>query len=197
MKEAQTFCSWLLLVQTLPWSLWPSFPNFLPFFVASIDSAKVSFLILSSPLDREHVSGLDIGPNMVSRANPGYTLLCCWFYLWSSWLLLRGFLDLAILTMEGNVVQTNPNNSDQSLNPASPFYLYPGENPGLTLISQILNETNYSSWSRNMKRALLSKNKLKFIDGGIKKPQKNDSLYDAWERCNMMVLSWIIKTLSP
>jgi len=99
--------------------------------------------------------------------------------------------------MEGNVVQTNPNNSDQSLNPASPFYLYPGENPGLTLISQILNETNYSSWSRNMKRALLSKNKLKFIDGGIKKPQKNDSLYDAWERCNMMVLSWIIKTLSP
>jgi len=48
-----------------------------------------------------------------------------------------------------------------------------------------------------MKKALISKNKLKFIDGGIKKPQMNDSLYDAWKRCNMMVLSWIIKTLSP
>ncbi|XP_017441022.1 uncharacterized protein LOC108346453 [Vigna angularis] len=48
-----------------------------------------------------------------------------------------------------------------------------------------------------MRRALLSKNKVKFIDGSIKKPQKNDILYDAWERCNMMILSWITKTLSP
>ncbi|XP_014506219.1 uncharacterized protein LOC106765970 [Vigna radiata var. radiata] len=88
--------------------------------------------------------------------------------------------------------QSNPAN-----NPASPFYLHPGENPGLTLISQVLSETNYSSWSRSMKRALLSKNKIKFIDGSIKKPKNNEILFDAWERCNVMVLSWIIKTLSP
>ncbi|XP_047177474.1 uncharacterized protein LOC124844559 [Vigna umbellata] len=48
-----------------------------------------------------------------------------------------------------------------------------------------------------MKRALLSKNKIKFIDGSIKKPQKINTLFDAWERCNMMILSWITKTLSP
>ncbi|XP_022631992.1 uncharacterized protein LOC111240719 [Vigna radiata var. radiata] len=47
-----------------------------------------------------------------------------------------------------------------------------------------------------MRRALLSKNKLKFIDGGIKRPKRDDPLFDSWERCNMMVLSWIIKTLS-
>ncbi|BAT78701.1 hypothetical protein VIGAN_02141900, partial [Vigna angularis var. angularis] len=82
-------------------------------------------------------------------------------------------------------------------NPSSPYYLHPGENPGLTLITQTLNEKNYSSWSRSMRRALLSKNKVKFIDGSIKKPQKDDTLYDAWERCNMMILSWITKTLSP
>ncbi|XP_047149794.1 uncharacterized protein LOC124821891 [Vigna umbellata] len=86
---------------------------------------------------------------------------------------------------------------DQSTNPASPFYLHPGENPGLTLISQVLSETNYSSWSRSMRRALLSKNKIKFIDGSIKKPQRSEVLFDAWEKGNMMVLSWIIKTLSP
>ncbi|XP_014506660.1 uncharacterized protein LOC106766445 [Vigna radiata var. radiata] len=86
---------------------------------------------------------------------------------------------------------------DQSTNPASPFYLHPGENPGLTLITQTLNENNYSSWSRAMKRALLSKNKIKFIDGSIKKPQKTDATYDTWERCNVMILSWITKTLSP
>ncbi|XP_014490567.1 uncharacterized protein LOC106753288 [Vigna radiata var. radiata] len=87
--------------------------------------------------------------------------------------------------------------TDQASNPTSPFYLHPGENPGLTLITQVLNENNYSSWSRSMRRALLSKNKVKFIDGSIKRPQKTDVVYDAWERCNMMILSWITKTLSP
>ncbi|XP_014522703.1 uncharacterized protein LOC106779158 [Vigna radiata var. radiata] len=93
----------------------------------------------------------------------------------------------------------NPTNSptDQSANPSSPFYLHPGENPGLSLIPQVLNENNYSSWSRSMRRALLSKNKIKFVDGSIKKPPRSEALFDAWERCNMMVLSWIIKTLSP
>ncbi|XP_017416433.1 uncharacterized protein LOC108327215 [Vigna angularis] len=86
---------------------------------------------------------------------------------------------------------------DETTNPSSPYYLHPGENPGLTLIAQTLNENNYSSWSRSMRRALLSKNKTKFIDGSIKKPQKTDALFDAWERCNVMILSWITKTLSP
>ncbi|XP_014498998.1 uncharacterized protein LOC106760077 [Vigna radiata var. radiata] len=86
---------------------------------------------------------------------------------------------------------------DQSNNPASPFYLHPGENPGLTLISQVLTDSNYTTWSRCMRRALLSKNKIKFIDGSIKKPQNSkDPMFDAWERCNVMVLSWITKTLS-
>ncbi|XP_022642959.1 uncharacterized protein LOC111242697 [Vigna radiata var. radiata] len=48
-----------------------------------------------------------------------------------------------------------------------------------------------------MRKALLSKNKIKFIDGTIKRPQKTDTVYDAWERCNMMIISWITKTLSP
>ncbi|XP_014500575.1 uncharacterized protein LOC106761528 [Vigna radiata var. radiata] len=88
-------------------------------------------------------------------------------------------------------------NSDPTTNPSSPYYLHPGENPGITLISQILTKSNYSSWSRNLKRALLSKNKVKFIDGSIQKPTRTDKLFEAWERCDTMVLSWIIKTLSP
>ncbi|XP_014499198.1 uncharacterized protein LOC106760249 [Vigna radiata var. radiata] len=87
--------------------------------------------------------------------------------------------------------------TDQSANPLSPFYLHQGENPGLTLITQVLNENNYSSWSISMRRALKSKNKIKFIDGSIKKPPRIGALFDSWERCNVMVLSWITKTLSP
>ncbi|XP_017437945.1 uncharacterized protein LOC108343994 [Vigna angularis] len=87
-------------------------------------------------------------------------------------------------------------NVDQLNNPSSPFYLHRGENPSISLILQVLNESNYTSSNRSMRRALLSKNKLKFIDGGIKKPHKDEPLFDSWERNNMMGLSWIIKTLS-
>ena len=75
--------------------------------------------------------------------------------------------------------------------------MHTGENPGLILVSPPLNETNYHTWSRNIKRALLSKNKLKFIDGSISKPSNNDSTFEACEICNVMVLSWITRTLAP
>ena len=48
-----------------------------------------------------------------------------------------------------------------------------------------------------MQRALLSKNKLKFVNGSIKTPLPNDPTYKAWERCNVMILSWIMSVLSP
>ena len=86
---------------------------------------------------------------------------------------------------------------DQVLIPINPYYLHPGENPGLVLVSTNLNDTNYPSWSRNMQHALLSKNKLKFVNGSIKTPLPNDPIYEAWERCNVMVLSWIMRVLSP
>ncbi|XP_050217429.1 uncharacterized protein LOC126668266 [Mercurialis annua] len=44
---------------------------------------------------------------------------------------------------------------------------------------------------------LLSKNKLKFVDGRISAPAKDDPIFPVWERCNTMVLSWILKSLSP
>jgi len=47
-----------------------------------------------------------------------------------------------------------------------------------------------------MKRALLSKNKIKFINGKIQEPAAKDPLHDAWERCNMMVISWITRSLN-
>jgi len=48
-----------------------------------------------------------------------------------------------------------------------------------------------------MKRVLLSKNKINFVNGEIQKPAKTDALHDAWEQCNVMVISWITHTLNP
>jgi len=80
-------------------------------------------------------------------------------------------------------------------NPPNPFYLHLGENPGMILVTPALDGSNYHTWSRAMKRALLSKNKIKFINGEIQEPVKTDPLHDAWERCNMMVISWITRSL--
>jgi len=82
-------------------------------------------------------------------------------------------------------------------NPANPYYLHPDENPGMVLVTLSLDGSNYHTWSRGMKRALLSKNKIKFINGEIQELPTNGALHNAWERCNMMVIPWITRTLNP
>ncbi|XP_019423068.1 PREDICTED: uncharacterized protein LOC109332539 [Lupinus angustifolius] len=99
-------------------------------------------------------------------------------------------------------MQTESNSNDHQLmdvfqNPSSPFYLYPGENPGFVLVSPPLNGTNYNFWSRAMRRALGSKNKYKFVNGTIRMPSTTDPTFEAWEICNNMIVSWINISLSP
>lgn len=48
-----------------------------------------------------------------------------------------------------------------------------------------------------MKRALGVKNKLLFLDGSIPIPPTDDLNRSAWERCNYMVHSWILNSVSP
>ncbi|XP_019415124.1 PREDICTED: uncharacterized protein LOC109326775 [Lupinus angustifolius] len=67
---------------------------------------------------------------------------------------------------------------------------------GAILVSTTLDGSNYQSWSRNMRRALGSKNKYKFVNGSIPVPNHLDPDFDVWERCNNMVVSWITRCLS-
>ncbi|XP_061374365.1 uncharacterized protein LOC133316602 [Gastrolobium bilobum] len=84
---------------------------------------------------------------------------------------------------------------DYLTNPANPFFLHPSENPSLVLVSPKLNDKNYHSWARAMKMALLSKNKVGFIKGGIVSPPAEDPLFLAWECCNTIVLGWIHRSI--
>ena len=81
--------------------------------------------------------------------------------------------------------------------PSNPYYLHPNENSSLVLTSCLLTGNNFHSWSRSMRMALISKNKLKFVDSSISIPAFDDPKFAAWERCNTMVLSWLLKSLSP
>ena len=76
------------------------------------------------------------------------------------------------------------------------YYLHPGENPSMVLVTPQLDGSNYHSWSRAVKRALLSKNKFKFVNRDIHEPSCGESQYEAWERCNVMVISWITHSIS-
>ncbi|XP_019416549.1 PREDICTED: uncharacterized protein LOC109327830 [Lupinus angustifolius] len=87
--------------------------------------------------------------------------------------------------------------ADLSLIPTSPYYLHPVEGPGVILVSHPLDRNNYDSWYRSMRRALKSKKKFRFINGSISMSNQNGPNYDAWDRCNNMVISWITRSLSP
>lgn len=48
-----------------------------------------------------------------------------------------------------------------------------------------------------MNKALIDKNKFKFVNNSIPVLGEFDPSHDAWERCNNMVHSWIINFVSP
>ncbi|XP_058783804.1 uncharacterized protein LOC131658538 [Vicia villosa] len=93
--------------------------------------------------------------------------------------------------------ETTPKPDDPLLNPRNPYYLHPGENPGATLVSPPLDDNNYHNWSKSMRRALTSKNKLSFINGALPRPSSKNPDFELWDHANSMVLSWITRTLSP
>ncbi|XP_068319168.1 uncharacterized protein [Pyrus communis] len=76
---------------------------------------------------------------------------------------------------------------------SNPYYVHPSDHPGHVLVSEKLNGTNYSSWSKSMLHALRAKNKIGFIDGSITPPSEDEKPgdYALWAQCNSMILSWI------
>ncbi|XP_057796577.1 uncharacterized protein LOC131012611 [Salvia miltiorrhiza] len=87
----------------------------------------------------------------------------------------------------------SPPYEDQS----SPYFLPSSDNPGVQLVTQQLNGSNYITWSRSMTTALMAKNKVAFIDGSIIRPHSTDLLFSQWLRCNSMVVSWLRNSVVP
>ncbi|XP_016650537.1 PREDICTED: uncharacterized protein LOC103336587 [Prunus mume] len=48
-----------------------------------------------------------------------------------------------------------------------------------------------------MHLSLSAKNKLGLVDGSVKASSSNDPKFSIWQRCNDMVLSWILHSLHP
>ncbi|KAH0680168.1 hypothetical protein KY285_021196 [Solanum tuberosum] len=79
----------------------------------------------------------------------------------------------------------------------SPFYLHPSENAGSSLLPGVFDGTGYRSWRRAVLRDLSVKSKTCFNNGKLVKPNPDDASFQQWERCDDMVTSWILNSLSP
>ena len=78
-----------------------------------------------------------------------------------------------------------------------PLFLYPSDAPGSLSVGIMLSGSdNYTLWSRAMKIALLGRNKLGFIDGSVNRSQFTGDLARLWDRCNAIVVSWIMCNVS-
>jgi len=83
-----------------------------------------------------------------------------------------------------------------TIDPSDPFFIHASDHPSMTLVPKVLDGTNYAMWRRSILISLSAKNKLGFINGTISIPGESDPKYMLWQRCNDMVLSWILNSLN-
>lgn len=74
--------------------------------------------------------------------------------------------------------------------------MHNADHPGLQLISLKLEGSNYDDWNAAMCIALDAKNKIGFIDGTLIRPDVFDPTFRLWSRCNSMVKSWLLNSVS-
>ena len=79
----------------------------------------------------------------------------------------------------------------------NPYYLHNTDHPGLVLVSdRLTTASEFHSWRRSIRMALNVRNKLGFIDGMIAKPSLNPRDYGVWSRCNDMIATWLMNSVS-
>ncbi|XP_049372622.1 uncharacterized protein LOC125837571 [Solanum verrucosum] len=90
-------------------------------------------------------------------------------------------------------VSSTQNNG--ALDAAHPYYIHPLDYLGINLVSTVSDEKGYGRWRRAAIIALFAKNKLGFTDGSLLVPTA-PILQKSWARCNEMVLSSLLNSLS-
>lgn len=81
--------------------------------------------------------------------------------------------------------------------PEDPLHMMTADGPELRLINmQLTGQDNCNAWARDLRRALVTKDKDGFLDGTVpypidKRPQR------FWKKCNQLVRTWIGNCLAP
>ncbi|XP_024006206.1 uncharacterized protein LOC112082851 [Eutrema salsugineum] len=89
------------------------------------------------------------------------------------------------------------NSSHQLDQYENPYFLHSSDHAGLVLVSdRVSSGADFHSWRRSVRMALNVRNKLGFIDGTIAKPQEGHRDAGSWSRCNDMVATWLMNSVS-
>ncbi|XP_074347144.1 uncharacterized protein LOC141685973 [Apium graveolens] len=85
-----------------------------------------------------------------------------------------------------------------ALDGSHPLYLHPSDHPGQVLVvTSVLNGENFNEWKRSMSLALSAKNKLGFVTRKCKVPSESSSYFAHWQRCNDMIITWLLNSVVP
>lgn len=76
------------------------------------------------------------------------------------------------------------------------LYIHHSDSTHYSLATQKLNGDNFNQWIRAADISLIARNKLGFVDG-CKKPESTSSDSAIWERCNNLVMSWLLHSVEP
>ncbi|GKD06930.1 ribonuclease H-like domain-containing protein [Tanacetum coccineum] len=86
-----------------------------------------------------------------------------------------------------------------NLDAGNPLHVHNSDNSSFVLVPfKLLGTANYRMWNNAMKLALQARNKYGFVDGTCLRDSFADSevLCAQWDRCNAMVLTWIMNVVS-
>ncbi|GKD57319.1 ribonuclease H-like domain-containing protein [Tanacetum coccineum] len=86
-----------------------------------------------------------------------------------------------------------------NLDAGNPLHVHNNDNSSFVLVPfKLLGTANYRMWNNAMKLALQASNKYGFVDGTCLRDSFVDSevLCAQWDRCNAMVLTWIMNVVS-
>uniref|UniRef100_A0A803PIP4 CCHC-type domain-containing protein n=1 Tax=Cannabis sativa TaxID=3483 RepID=A0A803PIP4_CANSA len=99
----------------------------------------------------------------------------------------------------GDIVPPSPNATTRPVHEgsSSPYFLNSSDNPGLTLVTPLLSDKNFQSWRRDFELSVGARNKVVFLKGTLPQPPIDHPLHHHWFRCNQMVMSWILHSVSP
>lgn len=107
-----------------------------------------------------------------------------------------GYLITCVLIMGDKIIEIG-SSSEMKLDVYDPLFLHANDTSGTPLINfKLIGTENYKVWCAAIKLALHTKNKLGFINGKCVKSDDNGMLSEQWERCNSVVLSWILGCVS-
>ena len=73
----------------------------------------------------------------------------------------------------------------------SPYYIHPSDYPKQLHVNDVLTDNNYGDWPQEITNFLFAKNKVQFVDGTLKKPEKTSEDYMLWMRCDAMIKGWL------